>query len=295
MTTLPPTAGLSFRYRPLPLVLTSIVPNTAPMVAGTSASADLNGTGFVNSCFAMWNGALQATTYVSPTKLTMYGINCNIAGTFSVHVTDTQDYSNNSNALNFQVIGPVVPPMLTSVSPSSAQQGSTIGTLTVTGTNFVSGKRIKIDGVAVATTYVNATTLTTSSVFAKWSLPHMVINVEDCADDDLKVTLTTVPGQITIDTTVYPGSWPHSHQTSPYYGNCYVWDAAGRFNSTSRVYMDGIEHYTYPFGSGESGGQLWFVPTYMGNDPALAQRPKVTVVTDGLATANHGILIVGGS
>ena len=58
--------------------------------------------------------------------------------------------------------GGVSDPHISSISPSTLAAPAAAALVTVTGTQFVSGATIEIDNVAVATTFVSATTLTTS-------------------------------------------------------------------------------------------------------------------------------------
>lgn len=51
-------------------------------------------------------------------------------------------------------------PTIASVTPNSAIAGAGATPITVTGTNFVANSEIQINGVGIATTYVNSTTLT---------------------------------------------------------------------------------------------------------------------------------------
>jgi hypothetical protein len=64
-------------------------------------------------------------------------------------------------------VGPVVAgiepdPAITTLTPNTTSAAGGAVTVTVTGTNFVSGSTIEIDQVAVPTTFVSATSLTTS-------------------------------------------------------------------------------------------------------------------------------------
>jgi hypothetical protein len=60
------------------------------------------------------------------------------------------------------VLGLEPDPRITGVSPASISAAAGPTTLTVTGTSFTAASVIEIDQVAQTTTYVNATTLTTS-------------------------------------------------------------------------------------------------------------------------------------
>lgn len=54
----------------------------------------------------------------------------------------------------------VAPPTITSISPVSAIAGGPAFTLTVNGTNFISGSTVNFNGSALATKFASATQLT---------------------------------------------------------------------------------------------------------------------------------------
>ena len=56
--------------------------------------------------------------------------------------------------------GAVSSPTLASVSPNTVAHGASNTTITVTGTNFVSGAVVSASGTALTTTFVSATSLT---------------------------------------------------------------------------------------------------------------------------------------
>lgn len=58
--------------------------------------------------------------------------------------------------------GTVTPPTITSISPTTALVADPAVTVTVTGTGFKTGAKIRVDGTDVTTTFVSATSLTTS-------------------------------------------------------------------------------------------------------------------------------------
>lgn len=79
-------------------------------------------------------------------------------------MTDIRGYYDESYPPSVYDGGGTVPdPTISSLSPNTAVAGSGPVTVTVTGTNFVSGSSaIEINQVAVPTTFVSATSLTTS-------------------------------------------------------------------------------------------------------------------------------------
>ena len=144
------------------LGLVSLQPATAT-AGGAAFTLTVNGTGFVSGSVVNFNGSPRATTYVSATQLTAAILASDIAnsGTAPITVTNPAPNAGASNALTFTISAPIPPtPVLTALSPSSTAAGSGAFTLTVTGTNFVSGETLYFNGFARVTTYVSATQIT---------------------------------------------------------------------------------------------------------------------------------------
>jgi uncharacterized repeat protein (TIGR01451 family) len=161
---------------PVP-VLTSIVPNSAT-AGGPAFTLTLNGSNFISSSIAQWNGGNRTTTFVNSTQLTASITAADIltAGSASVTVFNptiillkpqgsagqatTAPAGNTSNALTFTINAPNPVPTLTSLVPSSLAAGGAAFTLTLNGTNFISSSVAQWKGVARTTTFVSATQLT---------------------------------------------------------------------------------------------------------------------------------------
>jgi len=129
--------------------------------AGVPSSViTLTGTGFVPASVAQWNGTALTTGYTSSTSLTATIPAADLAasGTASITVTNVAVYGPTSNALTFTVNAPV--PTLSSSSPTSLATGSPDTTVTLTGTNFIANSLAMWNGASIATTYVNATSIT---------------------------------------------------------------------------------------------------------------------------------------
>lgn len=146
---------------PLP-TLTSLTPSTVT-VGGTTFTLTVNGSGFINDSVVRWNGNSRTTTLVSPTQVTASITASDIAtaGTATVTVINPSPGGGVSNSLNLTISGTASPiPTISSISPDSAFAGDVGFTITVTGTNFVSGSIVEVDGQGRPTTFINATTLT---------------------------------------------------------------------------------------------------------------------------------------
>jgi hypothetical protein len=158
------SSGVGWHSEPPNLVpvLSGVSPSSA--IAGSAAlTVTASGSSFVSSSTIVWNGAVLPTTYVSGTSLTAQipASDLGSAGTATLAVQTPAPGGGTSSALNFAISTPPNPtPNATSLSPSSAIAGGPAFTLTVTGTQFISGSQVFWNGSQVPTTYVSGTSLT---------------------------------------------------------------------------------------------------------------------------------------
>ncbi|MDX2030531.1 MAG: PKD domain-containing protein [Blastocatellia bacterium] len=142
--------------------LTSINPSSA--TAGAAAfTMTATGNGFVSTSKIRWNGADLTTTFVTATQLTAQ-VPANLvatAGTAQVTIFSPTPGGGSSAPLTFTINSVAQNnPTIASISPAMVGAGGAGFTLTVTGTNFVSGSTVRIAGNSRATTFVSATQLT---------------------------------------------------------------------------------------------------------------------------------------
>ncbi len=135
--------------------ITSLSPSSVSAGAPTF-TLTVNGSGFASDAVVQWNGAAVITDFISATQLTatIPAIFVAVAGTVTVRVRSRGDTSNGSPF----VISP--PPAITSLNPSSATAGGAAFTLTVNGSNFITGAVVRWNTTALTTTFVGATQLT---------------------------------------------------------------------------------------------------------------------------------------
>ena len=154
----PPPSG-----SPVP-ALTSIAPATAAQ--GTAAfTLTARGSNFVAASKVRWKGLERPTTFVSATQLTaaIPASDLQIAGTADITVSTPAPGGGTSAVQTFTVGGPVSSnpvPVLASLLPANATTGGTGFTLTVNGSNFTGGSRVRWNGVDRPTTVVSAAQLT---------------------------------------------------------------------------------------------------------------------------------------
>jgi len=150
-------------------VISGITPN--PLTYGSSADTiTINGSGFVAGCTVtlkdLTNGGTfpMATTFVNANQIKVTANFTNATATWSAQVTSPAT----SNTVQFQVRAAVSAPVISSVSPAAMAAADANQTLTLTGSNFVSGATLSFvtpGGLTIANTasklaFVSATQLT---------------------------------------------------------------------------------------------------------------------------------------
>jgi uncharacterized protein (TIGR03437 family) len=141
--------------------LANISPTSALMNSG-AFTLTVNGSGFVPSSIVRWNGQDRPTNFVSNTQLTasIPSSDLTSGGTVQVTVFNPAPGGGTSGAQTFTVTQPNPVPAISSLSPNSATEGGPGFTLTVNGTGFVNGSKVRWDGSERQTTFVSATQLT---------------------------------------------------------------------------------------------------------------------------------------
>lgn len=152
-------------------------------------------------------------------------------------------------ALTFTINPTTSPvPVISSLNPSSVLAGSNATEITVTGTNFVQGSQIALNGSNRTTTFDSPTTLTASlepnDVSASGNLPVVVINPPPGGGSSNPLTLVITNPVPTISS-VAPGSVQAStattNQTLTVSGRSLVPNSYIEFNGVARntVYVSG--------------------------------------------------------
>ena len=148
---------------------TVIVPNPVPTITSLSPASvaagsgpvviTITGTGFLPTSTVTFDGVSLPVTYTSATQLSISLSTGAVTGTYPVIVTNPAPGGGASAAFSFTVTPAAT---ITSLLPNTKVAGSASFTLTVNGTNFVSGSVVTFNGVVLTTTYVSVTQLTAS-------------------------------------------------------------------------------------------------------------------------------------
>mgnify|MGYP000935950390 CR=1 FL=1 len=139
-----------------------LTPSTAT-AGGAQFTLTVTGTNFVAASVVNWNGVALSTTFVGSTSLTAVVPAVNIASPTSANITVSTPApgGGTSSALPFTVSAAPNPvPTVSALSPNTIGAGAAQFSMTVTGTNFVSGSIVRWDGADLSTTFNSSTSLT---------------------------------------------------------------------------------------------------------------------------------------
>lgn len=150
--------GTVFVLSPSGPTLSSLSPSSK-RACSSSFTLIVNGANFVSGAVVDWNGADLTTTFVSASELKASVPASLIANPGTASITVEQSGAT-SDALTFTITNPL--PVLSSISPSSANAGSPAFTLIVKGKCFLSSSKVDWNGTALTTTFVSATELKAS-------------------------------------------------------------------------------------------------------------------------------------
>jgi hypothetical protein len=273
--------------------ITSISPfsTNAP---GAAFSLTVNGNGFVSASTPTvnWNGVTKATTFVSGTQLTASILATDVASGAADQVTVTQGAST-SNSLVYTALNPI--PGITSISPTTASAGSSGLTLTVSGSNFLSGtnKTLVLFNTiplpASAVTFTNSTTLTVQVPAANLATAQTVsvdtFNLQPGGGPDTNptpptLTITGASGSVSATAatvTTAPAAGTMATGTSTI--------TVGGFTGAVTITcgsMPGVTCAALTVPSGSTSGTL----TINVLDPSSAMTAMVAPATQNLSAAN---------
>jgi len=145
-----------------PVSTTTSISPTSKSIGASAFTLTVNGTNFVSTSVVNFAGSARTTTFVSATQLTASILvgDLTVAGIYDIVVTNPTPGGGTSNSQTFTVNNPA--PTTTSISPSSKILDALAFTMTVSGTNFISGSVVLFDGSSRTTNFVSSTELSVS-------------------------------------------------------------------------------------------------------------------------------------
>ena len=187
------------------------------LAGGNGFTLTVNGSNFASSATVSWNGQLVPTTFVSSAQVTATISASLIASAGFASVTAQNANSGVSNALEFRVNNPA--PQIASISPGNAMAGAAPLFLTVSGSSFISGATLLLNGSPRPTTSQTGTqllaALSASDLAAAQSITVAVANPEPSVGPSNQIAFTIAPRTSnptptlvsTLDASV-PAGWP---------------------------------------------------------------------------------------
>ena len=156
--TFTPTSTTNFK--PATGTASITVTQAVPTVNWTTPSSIVVGTPLsstqLNATATGVSGSLPGTFIYTPASGTVLTAGNNQSLSVAFTPTDTTDYNNATGGTTISVI----PLVISSVSPTGANLDDLAKTITLTGTGFFVDSVVRVNGTAIATTYVSATSLT---------------------------------------------------------------------------------------------------------------------------------------
>jgi uncharacterized repeat protein (TIGR03803 family) len=233
--------------------LTSISPTFAT-VGSSSLSLAITGSNFVPGAFASFNGLTLPTSFQDPSDLTavLPSTALTVPGVFSVTVTNPDTSGAISAPVYYSVVSPT--PVISSVSPNSLAVGPF--SLTVLGSNFVSGAQVSFGGTLLTTSFVSSTQLTATGTATSGQVGTVAVRVinpgpTSPTSTSLNVTVTAAPP---VTVTVSP--------------------------LTAQVIVNGLQQFTATVTNTSNTAVTWSVNGTTGGSSTLG-----TISTTGLYTA----------
>jgi hypothetical protein len=162
--TVGPSNSVSFTVNvgtyPVP-TLSNITPNSV-VAGGLGFTLQAFGTNFASTATLNFNGSPRATTVFGKNQLTASIIASDIAavGTAQITVSNPTPGGGPSSPAVLDIIQPNPVPTITSITPSSVQSGTNVGSLAIVGTNFVYAPSVYFNGFVNGAAFVDSTHLT---------------------------------------------------------------------------------------------------------------------------------------
>lgn len=144
----------AFTYNSATPTVSSVSPSTGPTTGGTQVQ--ITGANLLAGAMVLFGGAQATFVAVNSATQISAVTPANAAGTVNVTVEVPGDAPGNApNA--FTYVAPAAQPTLSAVAPNSGPSGTSV---TLTGTNFVSGATVAFGGSNATTQFVSATQIT---------------------------------------------------------------------------------------------------------------------------------------
>jgi trimeric autotransporter adhesin len=199
--------------------ITALNPN--PMTGSSSAQTlTINGSGFVSGLKVTVGSTTYSASSVSASQVQVAVNVGTAAATLAVQVTNPNGQA--SNSVNLSVTAPIVAPTISTLSPNPITASTSVQTLTVNGSGFVSGAGLKV--TVGSTSYIGSQITSASATRLQIAvnvgagaatLAVQVTNPSGQASNsvNLSVTAPTTAGPVIVSLSPNPMTASNSAQT----------------------------------------------------------------------------------
>jgi uncharacterized repeat protein (TIGR01451 family) len=232
------SAGVTFTINNPAPVLTTLNPSSV-MAGSGDLTLTVTGSGFVSNSVVQWNGSPRPTTFVTATQLQAALTDADVAsgGTTTITVANGSPGGGTSAGATFTVNNPV--PVLTAINPVSVLAGGSGLTVTVTGSNFVSGSVVQWNENPRPTTFISATqlqaTLTAADVASGANVPISVNNAAPGGGTSASVNFTIINPAPTLQSVTPSQLYVTDSTTLTLSGTGFVPTSVALWNGASRA------------------------------------------------------------
>ncbi|MGD1118416.1 MAG: hypothetical protein ABR886_02900 [Dehalococcoidales bacterium] len=191
------------------------ITNITPSAEKAGATLTVTGTNFIAGTTVTFNGVNSPmVTLVSSTALTATVPNLGTENIGSVTIVLTNS-GGSATSTSFSYIGSALTPTITGISPSSAAAGATV---TITGTNFISGTLVYFNGVQSPSTSINSNTQVTAQVpdLGMGNTNNVPVVVSNSAGTVTSNTFNYLGNGTTSTPTPTPTTTPSTQTTTPF-------------------------------------------------------------------------------
>lgn len=248
-------------------ITVSVSPNPANVRAGASLQFSASVTGASNTAVT-WSvnnvpGGNSTTGTISSSGMYAAPASLPSPNTLSIQATSSADSSAYGTS-NLTLLNPT--PVLSSLNPTSVNPGAI--SLTITGSNFVSGAQVLLGGSPLATTFLNATQLTASGTASTAGIFAVTVtnpNPGSSTSSSINLQVTSGSGQQSACSGMSTGAAASLNGFRPFPAdnlwNQDISSASVDPNSGNYINFIGTSVPLHPdFGSGEYNGSYIGIP-----------------------------------
>ncbi len=194
------TGALTLTVVAAPVMVTL---SPASVTAGSASFVlTIQGQGFTSQMMVQWNGVALPTTFISDTEIeaTVAAVQVVAVSNPAVTVSNPGPPVQSSNSLALHVVST---PVISSIDPQAMTIGNAAISLTVVGSGFVNGCKVRLNGTPVTTAFSSATQLSAQVSAAQLASVQAftvtVLNPDNSSSNGIAFNVVATPVIASLD------------------------------------------------------------------------------------------------